>query len=531
MVSRFGRFLRSGKRLCQRFGADRSGNFAMMTGLSAMALISASGFAVDYSNMSRVRSELQNALDTAALAVAQKGKKVSDLEASSIAYNYLKGNLDRSFDALKVERDGRSVRVTAKVDVDLMFGGIFGKDSMPVNAVSQADVALVSYEIALVLDTTGSMRGSKLRDMKKAVEEMIDNISAQVDNKDRLRFALVPFSTFVNVGPQYGPEFDEKGKMKEGTGAPWLDLYGESEVPQLELQTGISRFHVYNSLGYQWKGCVETRMRDGTTRHDVAATPADRRDPASLFVPAFAIDEPGTHWSERFYNDYLDSSVDPLDNSVLGKVKKVGKYGFDLLGNVLGGKKPKPKDDAPGPNYMCSSEPLTPLTNDYALLKSKVKQFEAEGNTNIMEGVSWGARVLSPDEPFPAGNSEDGLVKVMVVLTDGANTFGVLNNRLRSRYTSFGYMVEGRLDGEINASSSKSTRLMNEKTIEACDFAKKSGIDIYTIRLEVRDTGTGDMMRTCASRPDQYFDTPSSRQLKEVFDKIGEQIVKLRLSS
>ena len=86
MVSRFGRFLRSGKRLCQRFGADRSGNFAMMTGLSAMALISASGFAVDYSNMSRVRSELQNALDTAALAVAQKGKKVSDLEASSIAY-------------------------------------------------------------------------------------------------------------------------------------------------------------------------------------------------------------------------------------------------------------------------------------------------------------------------------------------------------------------------------------------------------------------------------------------------------------
>jgi hypothetical protein len=72
---------------------------------------------------------------------------------------------------------------------------------------------------------------------------------------------------------------------------------------------------------------------------------------------------------------------------------------------------------------------------------------------------------------------------------------------------------------------------MNDKTIEACDFAKESGIDIYTIRLEVRDTGTGDMMRSCASRPDQYFDTPSSRQLKEVFDKIGEQIVKLRLSS
>ncbi|WP_090327149.1 VWA domain-containing protein [Nitratireductor aquibiodomus] len=503
----------------------------MMTALSAMALIGASGFALDYSNMGREHSQLQNALDTAALAVAQRGKKISDAEAESIARSFLDGNLPATYYALKVDRDGRSVRVTANVDVDLLFGGIFGKKSMPVGATSQADVALVSYEIALVLDTTGSMRGRKLRDMKKAVEEMIDNISAQVDNKERLRFALVPFSTFVNVGPQYGPEFDNKGKMKEGTGASWLDLYGESEVPQLELQTGISRFQAYNRLGVEWKGCVETRMRDGTTRHDVAATPSDRRDPASLFVPAFAIDEPGTGRSERFYNDYLDSSVDPLDNSVLGKVKKVGKYGFDLLGNLLGGKKPKPKRNAPGPNYMCSSEPLTPLTNDYTILKSKVRQFEAEGNTNIMEGVSWGARVLSPDEPFPAGNSEDGLVKVMVVLTDGANTFGVLRNRLRSRYTSFGYMVEGRLEGEVNASSGRSTRLMNDKTIEACDFAKKSGIDIYTIRLEVRDTGTGDMMRSCASRPDQYFDTPSSRQLKEVFDKIGEQIVKLRLSS
>ncbi|MFC5585525.1 VWA domain-containing protein [Nitratireductor kimnyeongensis] len=500
----------------------------MMTGLSAMALIGASGFAVDYANMSRVRSELQNALDTAALAVAQKGKKISDSEANSVAYNYLKGNFPRDFDALQVERDGRSVHVTAKVDVDLMFGGIFGKDSMPVNAGSKADVALVSYEIALVLDTTGSMQGSKLRDMKKAVEEMIDNISAQVDNKDRLRFALVPFSTFVNVGPQYGPEFDEKGKIKEGTGAQWLDLYGISEIPQLELKTGVSRFEAFNNLGYEWKGCVETRMADGDKRHDVADTQADQRDPASLFVPAFAIDEPSGY---QYRNNYLNATFNPWDNHALAKLEKLKKYGFDLLGDILGLFNLNRTGTGYGPNDMCDAEPLTPLTNDYSTLKSKVKQFEAKGNTNIMEGVAWGARVLSPEEPFAGGNSEDGLNKVMVVLTDGANTFGVRNNGLRSYYSSFGYMIDGRLDGEVNASTSKSTRLMNEKTIEACDFAKESGIDIYTIRLEVRDTDTGDMMRSCASRPDQYFDTPSSRQLKEVFEKIGEQIVKLRLSS
>lgn len=498
----------------------------MMTALSAMALIGASGFAIDYSNMSRVRSELQNALDTAALAVAQKGRKISDSEAEAIARTYLAGNLPETFRALEIERNERSVRVTANIDVDLLFGGIFGKNFMPVGASSQADVALVSYEIALVLDTTGSMSGRKLRDMKNAVEELIDNISAQVDDKERLRFALVPFSTFVNVGPEHGPTFDEDGKVEEGTGAPWLDLYGVSEIPQLELQTGISRFEAFNNLGHEWKGCVETRMADGETRHDVADTPAKQRDPASLFVPAFAIDEPG-----GYSNNYIHSSVNPWDDSDDDKEKKLKKYGFDLLGNILGLLNLNLFNTGKGPNDMCDAEPLTPLTNDYSALKSKVRQFRASGNTNIMEGVSWGARVLSPEEPFAGGDSEDGLIKVMVVLTDGANTFGVLRNRLRSRYSSFGYMIDGRLDGELNASASKSTALMNEKTIEACDFAKDAGTDIYTIRLEVRDTGTGDMMRSCASRPDQYYDTPSSRQLKEVFEKIGEQIVRLRLSS
>ncbi len=171
------------------------------------------------------------------------------------------------------------------------------------------------------------------------------------------------------------------------------------------------------------------------------------------------------------------------------------------------------------------------MTNDYADLKTKVKKLKASGNTNIMEGVAWGTRVLSPHEPFAGGDPNDGIIKVMVVLTDGKNIFGVRDDRLRSRYSSFGYMVDGRLDGEVNASSSKSTKLMNSKTLEACTYAKADGIDIYTIRLEEDDSDTGTLMSACASRPDQYYDTPSSSQLKKVFENIGEKIVRLRLST
>ncbi len=523
MISLLERFLRSGTRLCERFGADRSGNFAMITALSAMALIGGSGFALDYANMSRVRASLQNSLDSAALAVAQKGKTITDTEARGIAESYLAGNLPVVFKNLDVDRVGESVTVTADVDVKLFFGGILGKESMPVSALSKADVALISYEIALVLDTTGSMSGRKLRDMKTAVEGLVDNISAQVKDPERLRFSLVPFSTFVNVGPQFAPDFDKNGKIVKDTGAPWLDLEGVSEIPQLELEAGVSRFEAYHNMGLEWKGCVETRMPDGDKRHDVADTEAVQTHQASLFVPTFAIDEP-----EDYRNDYIESEVDPRGND---REKKLKKYGYNGYKQIFKRVALEDLEDNRGPNYMCVSEPLTPLTNDYADLKTKVKKLKASGNTNIMEGVAWGTRVLSPHEPFAGGDPNDGIIKVMVVLTDGKNIFGVRDDRLRSRYSSFGYMVDGRLDGEVNASSSKSTKLMNSKTLEACTYAKADGIDIYTIRLEEDDSDTGTLMSACASRPDQYYDTPSSSQLKKVFEKIGEKIVRLRLST
>ncbi len=49
----------------------------------------------------------------------------------------------------------------------------------------------------------------------------------------------------------------------------------------------------------------------------------------------------------------------------------------------------------------------------------------ANGATNVPEGMAWGWRVLSHGEPFTDGRpeSERGNTKVLIVLTDGANTY------------------------------------------------------------------------------------------------------------
>jgi len=165
-------------------------------------------------------------------------------------------------------------------------------------------------------------------------------------------------------------------------------------------------------------------------------------------------------------------------------------------------------------------------------VRSKVKALAAKGNTNIMEGVAWGTRVLTSGAPFGQGQpaSKLGIEKIMVVLTDGSNTMGVTTTDLGSEYSSFGYLADGRL-GTLVPSGSATNIAMNDRTLAACDYAKKNGIEIYTIRLEEPDVKTGTMLQECASSPAHFFDAPSRSQLDDVFDEIRERVVRLRLAS
>ena len=524
-----------------RFLQDSRGNFAIVASAIAIPLVMAAGVMVDLTTIGRSQSELQQAMDAAVLAVAREGDNISDRDAQEIVRNFLENNYDLTFANLHIVRQGTAVTIDATADAKMAFGGLFGYDDWTVAAASTADIAYATYEIALVLDTTGSMAGGKLTAMKDAVDGMIESMSAQIGNKDRLKFSLVPFATFVNVGPEYGPKFDKDGIQIPGTGASWLDLEGKTPVPQVDLQTGVSRFQVYKHLGKEWKGCVETRLRPGGKDYDIDDTAADPYKPETLFVPAFASDEGDTG---DYINSYLDGKIDPLANTPGAVVQKLLKYGILQLPNgrvVLPGLwKKVAVDDSPsgyqgfdkGPDFGCATQPITALTNDYNGLRNKVAALQARGTTNIMEGVAWGSRVLSSGEPFGQGQSDSkpGIEKIMVVLTDGSNVMGVTHTKLGSNYSSFGYLADGRL-GSLPPSNAATNAAMNERTLAACAYAKENGIELYTIRLEEPDVKTGTMLQECASSPAHYFDAPSRSQLDDVFKEIRERVVRLRLAS
>ncbi len=534
-----------------RFLADRSGNFGMILGVMSLPLVAVVGMSIDYATMSSTRTKLQSATDAASLAVAREGPWVKDADA--IVRRSLAANMPGTSTTFDFKREGAKVIVNGTTPAGTYFDRFMGK-SWTVSTRSVAYAPSLNFEIGFVLDTTGSMEGTKLEAMKEAVSKMITTMSAQVKEADKLKFAVVPFSTMVNVGEDQGPSFDARMKQVEDTGARWLDLAGAAVFPQSELSSGASRFQVFKNLGRTWNGCVEARFLSGTNV-DVDDTPPNPGRPNTLYIPSLAPDEP-----DGRANSYLTSSIQPYDNSTAARRERWAKYGVatsasgqpllggllnlvgGLLSGLLGGEQPAPKaieiddsistywDTPKGPGAPCTTQPIQPLTSNTKTVLNSINSLQAAGNTNITEGVAWGMRVLSPGEPFAEGLPYNASVrKVLIVLTDGANTLGVNAAPYNSHYSAYGYLADGRISSTGNSKAAMGAA-MNLRTQAACDVAKNAGFEIYTIRLEEPDASTGDLLSACASSPQNYFDVPDSAQLDKAFESIRDTLLTVRLT-
>jgi hypothetical protein len=186
-----------------------------------------------------------------------------------------------------------------------------------------------------------------------------------------------------------------------------------------------------------------------------------------------------------------------------------------------------------GPNFMCTTKPLLPLTTNKSVVKAKINEMEAQGATSIMEGAMWGWRTLSPGAPFTEGrpyNTENNQ-KVLVLMTDGQNTYYPNNKFVKSWYDVYGYVARAGL-GTSSTNSSTLTQAMNDRTKLACDNMKAAKIIIYTVAFQIPGDQASalDLLKYCATDEDKYFEPNSESELLSAFNAIGKDISQLRIS-
>ena len=429
---------------------------------------------------------------------------------------------------LKLNADTGEVVISSGGSIATTFLSAFGIFNVNVGAGARVVRGDGTVEVALVLDNSGSMAGGPISELKAAARNLVDVVFAGAAGNDKVRIGVVPFAGSVNVGPR---------RRHEG----WIDTEGLSPVHHENFADPRPRLALFDQLGTAWRGCVEARPAP----HDVTDTPPSPSDPATLFVPMFAPDEPdsgnagGATYPNNYLSDFGGSCPAPEQVCISYNTKKqrCDQYGPQpLTPAVAQARMCKYEGVSPpsglGPNYGCTTSPLLDLTTYKTDVVDAVDAMVANGSTNIGEGLMWGWRLLSPGAPFTQGRpwNEPHNQKIIVLMTDGENTYTrYTTNHNWTFYGAFGYGAKGRLGG--TNSSTALLNQMNAKTRAACTNAKANGIIVYTIAFRLGVSAeTRALLAECATDTSKAFTASDGAALYNTFQAIGREISQLRVA-
>lgn len=204
--------------LIRNFLRANGGNVAIMFGLLVIPVIVAAGIGVDMMRANEARARVAEASDAALLAAARAKivkPSMTDAESAAIArrqYDSLVAGgapITTTSFSYDYDEDAGVFELSTEATVETLLVRLVGFSTMDVGGVAEAKLAPPKkLEVALALDNTYSMTGSKLTTLKSAATSLVDTIMSA--DHDNVKVAIAPFSQYVNVGMsrRYDPWID-----------------------------------------------------------------------------------------------------------------------------------------------------------------------------------------------------------------------------------------------------------------------------------------------------------------------------------
>jgi Flp pilus assembly protein TadG len=459
-----------------RFTGDRRGNVAIIVGLAIVVVVIGAAFAIDFSRASAARQRLQDGLDAATLQAA-RDPSPSKGQIRKAAAAFLATNLGKD-KALRKPRGqwaiGKdSVTGTATAEVKPYFGLLNKTFNLEVKTTVRR--AFNATELALVLDTTGSMAGSKIATLKTATGNLV---KALADEKGAdIKIAVIPFAQYVNIGVSRRSE-------------PWANVpadYSQRVTP------GCTTITTKTACQSEKYSC--TQYNDGVPYQTTCSR--------SINCVTTPLVPPQTSCPAPYTNNY----------------KFYGCVGSPAYPKNVA-------DDDPSRRYpgflnlTCGAE-ITPLTSDLDQVQSAVGKLNASGETYIPAGLAWGFNAISSAQPLTEAKAYDRAGpnqkprKVIVLMTDGQNT--KLMNASNGRH-------------DVNPPAGQRAKQADDYTAELCDNIKKEKVEVFAVAFDVDDATTKSMLQTCATDKSHYFDASDSAALLKAFDDIAKALQNLYIA-
>jgi Flp pilus assembly protein TadG len=275
-------WIQSMRSALKSFQTRRDGNVAITFAVAVVPLLLMAGASIDYTRASGARTYMQNALDSATLAVAR--------DAGTLSAAQLQTNLKSKFESMLNRPEMTDIHVTAQyasgtlntsasASLPTSFMALAGQASMDLGVTSGTATATGKLEVVLALDNTGSMAANgKIQALVAASHQFVTALQTADAGTGKIKIAVVPFDTHVNIGT-----FND--------GQPWMDwslyapahTYGSGpDIPDNSIGNGEDYDGVGGGVGHPaWLGCVIDR----TQPYDVQNT-IPTIDPATWYPAA-----------------------------------------------------------------------------------------------------------------------------------------------------------------------------------------------------------------------------------------------------
>lgn len=189
-------------KLIGRFRLNHEGAIHVLVGIAMIPLLACAGLAIDVSRGYLIKARLSEAVDAAALAGAGSlhldvwQEDVNRYFAANFADGYL--NSDDLSIAMTQNHADQSIEVIAQVIVPTTFLRLIKVNEFTVSSRTVVSGERRGLELALVLDVTGSMSGSKLAALKEAASNLLTILYGGNETLDDLYISVVPFAGRVN---------------------------------------------------------------------------------------------------------------------------------------------------------------------------------------------------------------------------------------------------------------------------------------------------------------------------------------------
>lgn len=285
-----GRFTGGLSMMFRSFWRSDRGALSVIIVLALPLVLSIIGAALDFSRAYSARAALQRAAEAAALAAASLRNA---REPDAVVAEYVSVNLgalppDLTFDVSQNSSGDafdRRVEVTVNGEIPAYFLTLVGIDAIDFTVSGVAEEAVMETEIALVLDVSTSMQGSKLSAMQRAAREFVEEILDR-GAVGEITISVIPFAGTVNVGQTIFDRF------------VWPDGSADIDPTMADYDIGedvlTSRFKFTGA-----DTCLETPL--GAMQSDAAPPTGELAQ-----VPDFGASTTGPRWcppTEALFNE------------------------------------------------------------------------------------------------------------------------------------------------------------------------------------------------------------------------------------